>query len=338
MRIFGGLITLVALLAAVFAGCDDGGPDGGEMEKVSASLGWLANGTFAPVFLAVEKGYFADEGLDVDVRQGGPGVGVELLQGGQMDFMVATVDDVPLGRPDGLEIKAVGVLVHRSPSAIIVTGDSPIQSPEDLEGKTIGVNPFGEARLLLDAFLDAAGVDKSQVEIATLDPEVLPASLLTGQVDAIADFITEGLTQIRLEDPGARAFPYSEFGVNLISTGILTSDRLIAEKPEVVRGFVRAVLRAYADAAQNPEEAIDVASGFYPEAFELRDVRIGELEAFVTLMETPETEANGLGYSTPEEWQRLAEVLADQAGLEEVMPVEEYFTNEFLPEEPVQLE
>jgi NitT/TauT family transport system substrate-binding protein len=349
------LVVLVVALGTVALSACGGGDDGPaepqeeaqeegqeetqeeELRNVSATLGWLANGTFAPVFLAQEKGFFAEEGLNVEVRQGGPGVGIELVDSGEFDFIVSTLDDVPLGTAQGMNIRAVAVLAHKSPAAIVASSDSGIETPADLAGKRVAVTAGDLTAVLFPRFLEAAGVDPDSVTAVNIDPDIRVAALLSGRVDAIEAFMTDDWLTVLAEDPDAKAFQYSEFGINHITTGVITRTELIEEEPEVVQGFVTALLKAYAYAAQHPDEAVDAAATQYPEEIGDRDIAIAQLQEFVKLMATPETESNGLGFSTTEEWQGYIDLLVQMAGLEDPKPVEEYFTNDFLPDEPLQL-
>jgi NitT/TauT family transport system substrate-binding protein len=230
-------------------------------------------------------------------------------------------------------------LAHKSPAAVVVKDES-IQTPEDLEGKTVAATEGDVQNLLFPNFLEAVGLDPSSVEVTLVDGDIRTSLLLTGQVDAAQMFLTDDWLSARAQDPSLRAFGYSEYGVDHITTGILARNDLLEQQPEVARGFVRAILRAYAYAAAHPDEAVQSASAVYPENFESAETGAEQVVEFTKLMVTPGTEENGLGYSTPEEWESFVDILVEQGALEEadVRPVEEYYTNEFLPEEPVVME
>lgn len=356
-------LLIIALLALLAVACDDeeapppapppDEPAGEtpaateappeEMTSVTIQFDWIAIPIYAPISLAVEKGFFAEEGLDVIVEQGGPGAaGMAAIDAGQTEFYFGALDEVPYDVAQGMRVKAVAAITHGTPSAIMVPSDSPIQSIEDLAG-TIGAPAGGGLQtFILPDFLESNGVDPSTVEVVEVDPGVLVPSLLAGQFNAVLSWRNDSGSTLVNEDPDSRFFLYNDHGWDFFQGfGLVTNQRMIDEQPEVVRGVVRAVLRAYAYAAENTEEAFQAGANMFPEAYLEPGVALDAMEVTWPWMETPDTQTYGLGYMSSEEWQDMVDVEAnygpDDVRLTDVRPVEEYFTNEFLPEEPVQI-
>ncbi|MQB01057.1 MAG: hypothetical protein GEU78_12315 [Actinobacteria bacterium] len=300
--------------------------------EVEIILGWRANGQFAPVFLALERGYFADAGLDVTVEEGGPGVGIELVAIGRKDFGLLVP---PLGwmpRAPELELLSVALLAQRDPGMVITLGDSGIEEPADLEGRLVGTTEGGGSDLGFAPFLEATGVDGDAVETTNLASQAKEPALLAGQVDAITGFATDTFVRVLVEDAQAHGFLYADYGVDIVGPNVVTRTALTEEQPEVVRGVVEGILRAYADSKDDAAAAIAAAAEYYPDAFAEAGIEQQKLEQFLALMEGPLTDEHGLGYSTEEQWSALMELM-DVSDSE--IPPTAYFSNEFLPEEPI---
>lgn len=308
-----------------------------ELQRVTLSTDFFFNPGYAPILLAADKGYFEEEGLDVTVRQGNPGGGnLQAVSEGTVDFLYGAVDEVPFAVASGADVKAVAVFTHSNPNSIVVKADSLIQGIEDLAGATIG-QPVGGGPpyAMFPDILESVGVDPATVEVVDVDFESLGPSLLSGQVEAINMWYT--VTPLVEQGGPVRYYPYKDYGFDFLGgLALMTSSRMIEDNPDAVRGMVSALLRAWADSARDPAGTIEAgARSEYRESFLDAEPLIEYLELTLTNLETPDTEQNGLGLSTDAEWQSLVDVSQQYGGLEEVFSLDTYYTNEFLPEEPI---
>jgi NitT/TauT family transport system substrate-binding protein len=355
--------SLIVALLSLFAACGDVDDDtepasesttpagtervvtaeAGEAEQVSVILDWFMIPIYSPLVLAEDKGYFDEEGIQITIEQGGPGApGLEAVDTGDQDFYLGALDDVPYGVVGGMNVRAVAAVSHGNPIGVIVTSNSPIETWQDLAGKTVG-SPLGitlEPRSLPDV-LESQGVDAGTVKIVEVDPAAASALLIAGQFDALIGWNNDSFVRVAYpEDPDARIFEYSELeGWDFFAGfGFVASQRLIDENPELVQRFLRAAMRGYADAVADPQAAVDAAAAAYPEAFLVPEQTLLSLEFLREDVETSETEENGLGFMADDEWESMQEVLLQYADLEQESPVDSFFTNDVLPDEPVQVQ
>jgi NitT/TauT family transport system substrate-binding protein len=255
-----GLVATLGL-AACGGGDDGGSADGGGGGLAPVTVGALPTANTAALNLGVEQGFFEDEGLDVTVEyaQGGATMVTTLLSG---DYDVIGAGYVPAisAMSQGLPLKFVvgGDLGAETDDAewqtVLVNGDSPIQTPQDLAGKRIAVNAVkGVLELALRASLDELGIDSSSVELVEIPFPDMPANLASGNVDAVfapEPFITSVL------DAGGRQVlaPYPTLGAGFLNGAWETTDQFIAEQPEAVDAFVAGMTRALEYAQENPDE------------------------------------------------------------------------------------
>src|SRR5207302_11102500 len=170
-------------------------------------------------------------------------VGAGSAQLGQIDGSVvirSVAQDIP--------IKAVAGMIQKSPISAIVGRTSGITVPKDLQGKKLGVPPASAGTVLLPTWLRMNGVDPDTVQLISVGPETLTTTLLLGQVDGIVAF-DENVIKINAAGGDVFAIHYADYGLNLPSTTIAANTAFLREKPEVVRRFIAAMLRGWADAA-----------------------------------------------------------------------------------------
>src|SRR5207253_2361641 len=133
---------------------------------------------------AIDKGYFAEQGLDVQILEGtGSGVALQLVANGQQPLGLIDAAVLASGVQKGIDARMVACMFQRSMWGILSPADNPLKQPADLIGKTIAVTPGGVAAVLFPAFAKKAGIDVSQVTLASLDPPSQPAALLSRRVD-----------------------------------------------------------------------------------------------------------------------------------------------------------
>lgn len=304
----------------------------GELERVRIQFDWFADSQYTPTLLALERGYFADEGLEPIISEGGGAVSAAHVLGfGGAEVVIGTLDEVPLAVAEGMELTAVAIIEPVTSSAVITLADSDIQEPADLEGTTVAALPGAASGVLFEPFLQAVGVDVDSVERVNVQfPSQVPM-LLEGQVDAITGFTRAqgALAQVRGAD--VRSFLYSDHGIDFVSTGIYTRNDVIENRPDLVEGVVRAVLRGVEDFLEDPAAGVEVGARDYPEHYEDMDYAMAHAELFAEFVEE-QMPPEGLGYQDPELWEHTVSLLEEHFGVEDPLPATEYYTNDFLPE------
>ena len=232
--------------------------------KIKMVLNWKYQGPQAWFFMAQDKGYFKAEGLDVEIDQGEgsaasiPKVASGAYQAGFGDLNA--VIDFSARRPADAPL-AVFMIYNTPPFTIVVKQDSPIRSPRDLEGRTVG-GPANDAALrLFPAFARLAGVDASKVSISNMAPNLREQMLMRGQVDAVFGFVTTVSFSAKAMglDPTKelRFIRYGEHGMDLYSNAVFFSRGFVKDNPKAVQGFLRALTRAMRDVIADPDAAIE---------------------------------------------------------------------------------
>lgn len=260
-RVLGAAAAASTLV--LVAGCTSGGDDNGEaakaLEKVTYLTGAGVQGREAYIYVASEKGYFRDAGLDVEVKPGnGTEQNLKLLQGGQADF--ATVDItaalIEYGKGVFKDFTVVSAVQQRNLSCIMALDGSGITAPKDLADKRIAYIPGGVVRSLFDTYAKLAGVDGSKIQWVVVPVQQMGQNLATGSIDAATQFVV-GKPGIEAAAKGRKAviLPFSEYLPDLYGNGLAVSKKALADNPDRVRKFNDAMLKGLAYAMDNPTEA-----------------------------------------------------------------------------------
>ena len=232
--------------------------------KIKMVLNWKYEGPQAWFFMAQDKGYFKAEGLDVEFDQGEgsaasvPKVASGAYQAGFGDINALT--DLASKRPADAPV-GVYMLYNTPPFTVVVKQDSPIRTPKDLEGKTIG-GPASDAALkLFPAFAKIAGFDGSKVNITNMAPNLREQMLMRGQADAVFGYVTTVSFSAKAMglDPAKdlRFIRYGDHGMDLYSNTVFFSRSFVRDNPKAVQGFVKALNRAIKDVIADPDAAIN---------------------------------------------------------------------------------
>ena len=262
MRRYLGIAAL--LCAALIGGCggDDEQAASGEGGMTKVKVGVLPIANAAPLYIARDKGYFKEEGIEIEpqVGQGGAELATSLVAG---DSQFAFLGYVPVivARAKGLPLKVIANADNGAKSRdkewqiIMSAKDSDIRGPKDLEGKTIALNALrGVGEVTVKAAMEAEGADPNSVKFTEIPFPEMPAALEKGRVDAI--WAPEPfLTQV-LASGGHDVLPVYQSLAPLFPNGAYaTTDKYIGENEKVVEGFSRAINKALKYASDNPEEA-----------------------------------------------------------------------------------
>ena len=303
--------------------------------KVRFRLNWTLYGEHAPFFLALDKGFYAEEGLDVEILEGsGSATTVKLIGNGTDPIGYADAGTMMKGVAVGVPVKAVAVLVQQNPmAAIYVKEKTKLDSAQDLIGKKIGLTTGDSLSQIFPAVLSKNGISEDQVEIVSLaNPAAKETALLQGQVDAFLGYFIDQPPRIEYRTGiDLDWIKFSDMGVNTLSGAIIVNNRTIEENPELVRKFVRATLRGVKCTMENPDEAARIFAS-HTDQFDEKLARL-EIELTLGLLHTPRTEGKPIGWMSPEDWAETQDILAQYAGLKPEPDINVYFTNEFIPDE-----
>ena len=305
--------------------------------RIKMVLNWKYQGPQAWFFMAQDKGYFKAEGLDVEIDQGeGSSASITKVAAGAYQAGFGDINaliNLAATRPADAPV-AVYMIYNTPPFTIVVKKDSPIRTPKDLEGKTVGGPANDGALKLFPAFAKVAKVDAAKVNITNMAPNLREQMLLRGQVDAIFGFTNTVYFSAKLigidPEKDLRFINYADFGMDLYSNAIVFSRAFVKENPKAVAGFVKAVNRAINDSLANPEAAMDAVMKREP--LLKRDVEKERLLATIKEeMNHPEIAKIGLGDVDPVRLKRAIAMVVEANGLPRTPPNEEVFDRSFLP-------
>ncbi|SLN20069.1 Putative thiamine biosynthesis protein [Aquimixticola soesokkakensis] len=301
--------ALGALPAASFA-----------QDHVTYQLDWLPGGDKAPIYVCVQQGFCADEGLDISI-EGGRGsteaitkiaTGTSDIGSAGMEAIMAAVatDDVP--------VKAVMSIFNKGPHAFYTLMDSGITSISDLAGKKVATSPFTSSNIFLPLVLSENGLSEADIELTKADPGALGPLLMTGQTDAIIAWVTDitrYMNQGEDAGKGVIVLPWSDAGIELYSATLVASDTFLTERPDVAKRFVKAFKKSMEFAQANPDQAAADVAAMVPE-LGVEDVKGSWLDASVLAFNS-QTDEDGLGALLPARVANTWSLVAQAQGLDE---------------------
>ncbi|MBA2765075.1 MAG: ABC transporter substrate-binding protein [Thermoleophilaceae bacterium] len=320
--------TFCAIVAAAaLAGC--GGGDPGSPGDLSLMLDYFPNADHAGIYAAQGGGHFADAGLEVTIRQpSDPAAPIRQVAAGRVDLAISYEPEVRRARDEGLPVTSIAAIVGEPLTSLISLPEGGVETPADLEGKTVGTAGIDYQSAFLEAILEAAEVDPVSVRERNLGFNLVPG-LLTEKADAVlgAFWNYEG-TDLELRGRNPRVIRIEEAGVPSYDELVLVanSDRL-EEDPEPLRKFVAALAEGTADLAADPEAAVEPLLEANPDLDP--ELQRAVVEKTLPLFLPPE--GRPYGWQIPAEREAFADFML-KAGLLENEADGASYTNDLLPE------
>jgi NitT/TauT family transport system substrate-binding protein len=298
----------------------------GGLTEVSVVMGYIPNVQFAPWYVAESKGYFAEAGLKVKFNWGFEVDGIKLVGANQSDFAMLGGDVVIQARSQNIPLVYIANYYNGFPIAVVSFKDKKIEKPQDLAGKKIGLPAFygatytGWRALLYEANLKETDVKVQDIGFAQV------AALTQGIVDAVAGYANNEPVQLRLQGKEINVIRVGEYS-RLVGIGLVTSEKVIAEKPNAARGLTAALLRGVQYSIDKPGDALAITVQNLPEAggTNLKTTE-AVLKATVDLWKSPH-----LGYVDPASWSASYKFMKDAGFIKTEFDVTKAYTNKFVP-------
>jgi NitT/TauT family transport system substrate-binding protein len=288
-------------------------------------MGYIPNVQYAPFYVAAEKGYFRDAGLDVTFDYSPETDGVNLVGANNLQFSLASGEQVLLARAQGVPVVYVLAWWQDYPVAVAAKKAENIRTPADLAGKKIGLpGLFGASYIGLRALLDAAGVKESDVTLDSIGFNQVEA-LLADQEQAVVIYANNEPVQLNAQGVDLDVIRVADY-VSLASNGLITNETTIQGHPELVRKMTQAMLRGIADTLANPNEAFEISKK-YIEGLDKADqaVQMEILKSSITYWQ-----ANQPGFSKPEAWENMHKALLAMGLLTQPLELDRAYTNDFV--------
>jgi NitT/TauT family transport system substrate-binding protein len=327
---------LVALIATVGIAAPLAVSPAAAQTKLKVVLNWKYQGPQGMFFLADDRGYFKAEGIEVQLDQGNGSGGVPALVGngtydvgfGDMNALI----EMAAKKPDDAPV-AVYVMYNQPPFAIAVKADGPIKTAKDLEGKSIGGPANDGALKLFPAFCKIAKIDCTGVKLSNMQPNLRENMLMQGQVDGTFGYVNTirfSAKLAKIDDDKIRYIKYSDYGMDLYSNAIIVPKKMAKEKPELVKGFLRALNKGMLDSIKEPDASVAAVAKREP-LINTKLERERFDATFADEMNHPEIKKIGLGSIDEQRLKRSIDIMVDALALPRTPAVSEIWNGSFLP-------
>ncbi len=320
------LLLLTVTLAFSLMACTSPQVTAGELNKIRLPMGYIPNIQYAPFYVAVEKGYFAEEGIEIEFDYSFETDGVSLVGAGELPFAVASGEQVLLAREQGLPVVYTFAWYQQFPISVIAAADLNIKEPKDLRGKTIGLpGLFGANYIGLQALLFSAGVGAEDVTLEAVGFNQVEV-FASAQKNIVVGYTANEPIVLRAQGLAITELRVADYE-NLIANGIITNEKTIAENPELVKKMSRALAHGIADTIADPDGAYEISKK-YVEGLANMDATV-QKQVLTTSIEFWTTDK--IGFSDPQAWNNMNDLLLKMNLISGEQAVSNAFTNEFVP-------
>lgn len=317
-------LLLLAMVVALGA-CT---PQQAPLTKAVLSLDWVPNTNHTGFYVALQKGWYAEEGIDLEIQvPSDPSAALKQVAAGNTEFGVSFQDELVIARSNDIPVVSIGAILQHNTSAFAVRADSGITRPKDFEGKTYAATGTTIERPILGALMACDGGDINQVQFVDVGFDLLPA-LVGKRADIV--WIFEGWDGVKAQLMGLELTTFPLYGScvpDYYTPLVVAGESTLAEKPDLVRRFMKATARGFTYAAENPAEAADILLKYAPESDPALVKASQEYLSPRYIADAP-----AWGQQKPEVWTTFTEWMYTNGLLAKQVDASAAFTNDYLPE------
>jgi NitT/TauT family transport system substrate-binding protein len=321
-------LCLAALLAVFVAG------PAVAADKVVLMLNWYVYGEHAPFYYGKEKGIFAAEGIDLEIQEGrGSGVTTQAVAAKTANFGYVDVPTMMRAAVKGAPVQAVGVALQTTAMSAMGFVDKNIKKPDDIKGKTVAVTPGDSMSQIWPLFLKKTNLKESDIKIVSGDPQTKVNAVINGQADLLLGYVMDQSMKIK-DATGKDVFPikFADYGIVLISSGIVANTDYIKANPDIVRRMMAASVKSVEAAVKDPKGAAQAILNATPKGGKIETLTQG-FELTIPFYKDPTGESKQVFRVGDKIMQESVDLMVEYGGLEAVAKekVKTFYTNDYLP-------
>ena len=320
-NIIKSVVVIIVLLAAA-AVCS------AEPDQVTLPCGYVPNVQFAPLYVGLEKGFFAEENIDLALDHSMETDVVALVGAGRVPFGICSGEQVLLGREQGLPLVYITNWYQNYPVGIVALKESGIESMEDLKGKRVGIPMLSGASYIgLEAMLGLSGMKDSDLKLESVG-YAQAELLVTGRIDAAVVYTINEPVQLKALGYETVLFSAADM-TKMVGNGMITNEAMIAENPDLVGRMVRAFVKSIRWTSENPEEAYEICKLYVDGLADAEDPEL-QMKVLLATVDYFDDGPLGFGFSDPEAWENMVAVLKNMGMISGSTDVSKVYTNDFV--------
>ena len=300
-----------------------------EADHVVLPVGFIPSVQFAPLYAGMENGFFAEEGIDLELDYNMEIDLVALVGAGRMSFGICSGEQVLLGREQGLPLVYISNWYQNYPVGVVALADSGISNMEDLRGKTVGTPVLSGASYIgFEAMLRKAGMSDSDVKLEVVG-YTQSETLVMGKIDAAVIYTTNEPEQLKALGYDINLFTVADV-TTMVGNGLFTSEQMIKENPDLVGRMTRAFVRSIAWTRENTDEAFEICKKYVTGLADAEDMEL-QKQVLYRSADFYDAGPNGYGRSDAAAWENMGSLLTEMGMIGKNTDISAAFTNEFVP-------
>ena len=304
------------------------------LDKVTLMLNWYVYGEHAPFYYGKEKGYFKDAGIDLEIQEGrGSATVTQVVAAKTVQFGYVDVPTMMRAAVKGAPVIAVGVALQTNPMSVMGFAEKNIRKPDDIKGKTVASTPGDSMSQIWPLFLKKTGLKESDFKTVSGDAVTKLNAVINGQADLLLGYVMDQSMKIK-DATGKDVFPikFADYGINLVSSGIIAHKNLVKENPDLVKRFMAAATKSVEEASKHPKDAAQAILNANPKGGRIETLTQG-FELTIPLYRDPSGKKSQPFDVSDNNMKDTVDVLVEYGGLEAKAKDEfkTYYTNQYLP-------